>query len=63
MGSIFRLYLDGRIPEDNPFTGNKNNQPEVWSYGHRNPQGQPMIFPGSVYGKLNMVPGAAMKLI
>lgn len=39
MGSIFRLYLDGRIPEDNPFTGNKNNQPEVWSYGHRNPQG------------------------
>jgi len=39
MGSIFRLYLDGRIPEDNPFVGNKDVKAEIWSYGHRNPQG------------------------
>ncbi len=32
-GKILRLNEDGSIPEDNPF-GN-----EVWSYGHRNPQG------------------------
>ena len=32
-GKILRLNSDGSIPADNPF-GN-----EVWSYGHRNPQG------------------------
>lgn len=43
-GSILRLNLDGTLPHDNPFvTGtNKNNSdalPEIYSYGHRNPQG------------------------
>lgn len=37
-GSILRLNLDGSIPEDNPFI-NKEGLPEIWSYGHRNPQG------------------------
>lgn len=32
-GKILRLNPDGSTPDDNPF-GN-----EVWSYGHRNPQG------------------------
>lgn len=37
-GSILRLRLDGTVPEDNPFaTG--GGLPEIWSYGHRNPQG------------------------
>ena len=38
-GSIIRLNLDGSIPNDNPFKNNKNALPEIWSYGHRNPQG------------------------
>jgi len=38
-GAIFRLHDDGRIPEDNPFVGRKDALPEIWSYGHRNPQG------------------------
>ena len=38
-GSILRLNLDGSVPEDNPFSTNKQLLPEVWSYGHRNPQG------------------------
>lgn len=38
-GSILRLNLDGSIPDDNPFINNKNSLPEIWSYGHRNPQG------------------------
>lgn len=38
-GSIFRLNLDGSIPGDNPFVGQKAVLPEIWSYGHRNPQG------------------------
>ncbi len=38
-GSIIRLNLDGSIPEDNPFVKTKGVLPEIWSYGHRNPQG------------------------
>ena len=38
-GSIIRLNLDGSIPADNPFVQHKQALPEIWSYGHRNPQG------------------------
>ena len=38
-GSVMRLHLDGRVPKDNPFLQRKDVQPEIWSYGHRNPQG------------------------
>jgi len=38
-GSILRLNLDGSTPKDNPFTNKKDALPEIWSYGHRNPQG------------------------
>ena len=38
-GTIIRLNLDGSIPKDNPFVNNKKALPEIWSYGHRNPQG------------------------
>jgi glucose/arabinose dehydrogenase len=38
-GSIIRLKLDGSVPSDNPFSKNKKFLPEVWSVGHRNPQG------------------------
>ncbi|MCW8930357.1 MAG: PQQ-dependent sugar dehydrogenase [Gammaproteobacteria bacterium] len=38
-GSILRLNLDGSIPDDNPFVDQKEKLPEIWTYGHRNPQG------------------------
>lgn len=38
-GTIVRLNLDGTIPEDNPFIADPNALDEIWSYGHRNPQG------------------------
>lgn len=38
-GSIMRLNLDGSVPDDNPTKQNNRLLPEVWSYGHRNPQG------------------------
>ncbi|PLY10326.1 MAG: dehydrogenase [Arcobacter sp.] len=38
-GSIIRLNLDGSIPQDNPFINQKNALPEIYSFGHRNPQG------------------------
>jgi len=38
-GTIVRLNLNGSVPEDNPFVGRKGYLPEIYSYGHRNPQG------------------------
>lgn len=38
-GKILRLNDDGSVPQDNPFVGQKGARPEIWSYGHRNPQG------------------------
>jgi glucose/arabinose dehydrogenase len=38
-GSILRLKTDGSIPNDNPFVGKTDYLPELWSIGHRNPQG------------------------
>jgi len=38
-GKIIRIWPDGSIPNDNPFIGQTNAKPEIWSYGHRNPQG------------------------
>ena len=38
-GVVVRLHDDGRVPTDNPFVGRSDALPEIWSYGHRNPQG------------------------
>jgi aldose sugar dehydrogenase len=38
-GSVIRLHDDGRVPADNPFVGRAGARPEIFSYGHRNPQG------------------------
>ncbi|HEX4936645.1 MAG TPA: PQQ-dependent sugar dehydrogenase, partial [Gemmatimonadaceae bacterium] len=38
-GTVVRLHDDGRVPSDNPFRGRGDTLPEIWSYGHRNPQG------------------------
>lgn len=38
-GKTLRLNDDGSIPGDNPFVGQKDARPEIWSYGHRNAQG------------------------
>ena len=39
LGKIIRIRPDGSAPPDNPFVGQAGAKPEVWSYGHRNPQG------------------------
>ncbi len=39
LGKILRLTRDGAAPPDNPFVGRDGALPEIWSYGHRNPQG------------------------
>ena len=39
LGKIVRIHKDGSVPKDNPFVGRKDALPEIWSYGHRSPQG------------------------
>jgi aldose sugar dehydrogenase len=38
LGKVSRINPDGTVPKDNPFVGQPNAQPEIWSVGHRNPQ-------------------------
>lgn len=50
-GKVLRIHDDGSTPNDNPFVKHsveqsvkqsvkqKNALPQIWSYGHRNPQG------------------------
>ena len=38
MGKIVRITTDGAAPQDNPFVGQPNARPEIWSLGHRNVQ-------------------------
>jgi glucose/arabinose dehydrogenase len=38
-GKIMRFNMDGSIPNDNPFVNTPKARKEIWSYGHRNPQG------------------------
>jgi glucose/arabinose dehydrogenase len=38
-GKVVRLRDDGSIPEDNPFFAREGAMKEVFSWGHRNPQG------------------------
>lgn len=49
LGKIVRINPDGSVPPDNPFISTKDAQPEIWSYGHRNPESA-AIHPGT--GKL-----------
>jgi glucose/arabinose dehydrogenase len=39
LGKVLRLQDDGKTPSDNPFVNTPKAKPEIWSYGHRNPQG------------------------
>jgi glucose/arabinose dehydrogenase len=39
IGSVIRINRDGSVPSDNPFIGKADIRPEIWTYGHRNPQG------------------------
>src|SRR5262252_875028 len=38
-GKTLRLNDDGTVPPDNPFVGQANARPEIWTYGNRNSQG------------------------
>jgi glucose/arabinose dehydrogenase len=48
-GAIVRVTRNGKVPADNPFVGKANIQPEIWSYGHRNPQGAALDARGQLW--------------
>lgn len=48
-GSMVRINRDGTVPAGNPFAGTEAAQPEIWSYGHRNPQGVALDLQGNLW--------------
>ena len=48
-GKTVRVNKDGSVPKDNPFVGKTGALPEIWSYGHRNPQGATLAPDGSYW--------------
>ncbi|MEM0954206.1 MAG: PQQ-dependent sugar dehydrogenase [Pseudomonadota bacterium] len=48
-GKVIRLLPDGQIPTDNPFYGREGSRAEIWTYGHRNPQGLAVHPDGSLW--------------
>ena len=42
LGKIFKITKDGKAAPGNPFINRKDAKPEIYSYGHRNPQGLDM---------------------
>lgn len=39
LGKVFKITKDGKPAPGNPFIGKSDAMPEIYSYGHRNPQG------------------------
>lgn len=48
-GTVVRINRDGSVPSDNPFVGQAGALPEIWSYGHRNPQGAGLDLDGNLW--------------
>ena len=38
LGKVFRITKDGKAAPGNPFINQKDAMPEIYSYGHRNPE-------------------------
>ncbi|HRK38627.1 MAG TPA: PQQ-dependent sugar dehydrogenase [Burkholderiaceae bacterium] len=48
-GKVVRIHTDGRVPADNPFVKQAGALPEIWSLGHRNPQGAALAPDGRLW--------------
>ncbi len=48
LGKLIRISRDGSVPTDNPFVGRADARPEIYSLGHRNPQGI-VVHAGTLY--------------
>jgi aldose sugar dehydrogenase len=43
LGKLLRIKSDGSVPDNNPFFKRKEARPEIYSIGHRNPQGMVVV--------------------
>ena len=50
LGKIVRIKPDGSAPADNPFVGQANTVPEIWTLGHRNIQAAAFDPQGRLWG-------------
>jgi glucose/arabinose dehydrogenase len=48
-GKVVRINKDGSVPSGNPFAGRAGALPEIWSIGHRNPQGAALAPDGAYW--------------
>ncbi|MBT52367.1 MAG: hypothetical protein CMF72_03005 [Mameliella sp.] len=48
-GSVLRITRDGAPAPGNPFVDTDDALPEIWSYGHRNPQGAAVDASGQLW--------------
>ena len=48
-GTVVRIRRDGSVPADNPFVNRPGARPEIWSRGHRNPQGAALDLSGNLW--------------
>lgn len=49
LGKVLRLTREGEPAPANPFIGKAGARPEIWSYGHRNPQGAALAPNGTLW--------------
>jgi glucose/arabinose dehydrogenase len=43
LGKLLRIGADGQVPADNPYLRTEGARPEIYSRGHRNPQGMVVV--------------------
>ncbi|MCG7492259.1 PQQ-dependent sugar dehydrogenase [Thalassobius sp. Cn5-15] len=48
-GKVLRLTQEGRVPDGNPFNMRRKGRQEIWSLGHRNPQGAALDDSGQLW--------------
>jgi glucose/arabinose dehydrogenase len=48
-GKVVRIRKDGSVPPDNPLVQRAGALPEIWSWGHRNPQGAALAPDGTLW--------------
>ena len=49
LGKVLKMTKEGKPASGNPFLGNSKYKPEIYSYGHRNPQGLAMDEKGQLW--------------
>ena len=49
LGKVVRIDKSGGIPKDNPYADGSRGLPEIWSVGHRNPQGAALAPDGRLW--------------